>query len=170
MMPHPWATLRFLSPPCKLHRSIGSQRARLRMTDERGTDMELLGRRIGGMGDLDRIWGRGGFGERKLHCDERTRTVGPEFQRAAKLPKTFSHASNANPGSAGGVHFLLLFGGDAFAFVFDLDAHMIVALTKANPGDRTFRMTVNIGKAFLHDAENGGFGLTRQAPEILGEI
>src|ERR1700756_2546496 len=113
----------------------------------RMTDTEPLGSRIGGIGDLDRIWG--GFVERKLHCDERARPVGSEFQRPAQLPKTFSHASNANTGGTGGVHFLLLFGGDAFAFVFDLDADMIVALTKANPGDGTARVPVNIGQAFL---------------------
>src|ERR1700688_1869451 len=136
----------------------------------RMTDMELLGRRVGGIGDLDRVWGGGGFGERKLDYNDGTGAAGLNFQRPAKLSKTLSHASNANTGRTGGGHFLLLLGGDAFAFVFDLDAHMIVTLAKANPGDRTFRMTVNIGKAFLHDAENGGFGLTRQAPEILGEI
>ncbi len=63
-----------------------------------------------------------------------------------------------------------LFGRDAFAFVRDLDKHFMVALTKADMGDRTSGMAMNIGEAFLYDAKNSGLGFTVQASEVLGEI
>src|SRR6202035_2533002 len=96
--------------------------------------------------------------------------VGMNFKGSTKLSERFSHTSNANSGSTGGSHLLLLFGRDAFAPVCDLDRHLLVALTKSNLRARTSRMAMNICKAFLNHAQNGGLRFARQAPKVLREI
>jgi len=60
------------------------------------------------------------------------------------------------------------FPAGCLCLVLDLDQYLTVALAKANPGERTSRMSVDVGEAFLHHAKDSGLRLTRQAAEVLG--
>src|SRR5260370_11219543 len=109
-------------------------------------------------------------GDRQTTCHEGARAIGVNFQRAAELPESFPHATNAYSGRAGGSHFLDLLRRDAFTLVLDFDKHDMIALAKPNLGDRTLRVAVNIGQAFLHHAKNGSLRFTRQPLELVREI
>src|SRR5260370_34752605 len=86
-------------------------------------------------------------GDRQTHCHDGARAIGVNFQRAAELPESFPHATNAYSGRAGGSHFLDLLRRDAFTLVLDFDKHDMIALAKPNLGDRTLRVAVTIWQA-----------------------
>ena len=89
-----------------------------------------------GVGDCESL-GRCSLGDGEPDGYDCARSVGVDFERPAELSQPLTHASDADSGSAGGGHLLLLFEWDAFAFVLDLDQHLMVALPKANLRNRT---------------------------------
>jgi hypothetical protein len=82
-----------------------------------------------------------------------------DVQAAAQLPESFSHAPDSYPGGARRGHLKLLFCRYAFASILYFYANVTVGGSNANPGCLTSRMTMNIGKTFLHGPENGCFRL-----------
>src|ERR1700730_6857740 len=111
---------------------------------------------------------------RQARGDQRTLSllVRVQLKSSTELPRAFAHSADSHAWRAvdAGNDLRTFLGGDALPVVLNFHANIPVALRDTNPGDRTVRVPMNIGKAFLHDAKNLGLQVPRQTAKVFRNI
>ena len=96
---------------------------------------------------------------------------GDDLQTPGKLPHALAHAldSDAGPFRAEGLRSV---GTDFHAdtVINDFEGHFFSVRIHADDRGGAIGVAMNIGKAFLHNAEEGDFGFGRQAQQIRGNV
>src|SRR5215469_1744965 len=107
------------------------------------------------------LHGDGGDGNGNSH--QGSARVGFNAQVPAQVAHAFAHTGKPHAGSdsIAPVAFQY-FGSDAFSGILDGQRDAITHAFAANRGSRAAGVTVNVGEAFLEDAEEGQF-------QVLGE-
>ena len=98
--------------------------------------------------------------------------IGNDVEPATKLSHALAHAGDTDA-ETGFVRLLRTIVGremQAPAKVDDFESDGGVFLKQANPGGRATGMALNVGEAFLDDAEQGGFDRLGQAGELRAEL
>src|SRR5271165_941629 len=88
--------------------------------------------------------------------------IGLDLDGTAELPDSFPHAPNTHTHQATRIEFKLFFRWYPYPIIGDFTMNKSILLSQANPCGGTSRVAVNIGKGFLHDAENGNLQILRQ--------
>src|SRR5215467_2191448 len=86
-----------------------------------------------------------------------------------QLTQPFAHAADSNPGDSSRSHGELLVQGYALSVILYLHTKQVVRGVNPNLSCGTFRMTMNVGQAFLDGPEDRGLRLTRKPSKILWE-
>src|SRR4029077_19614350 len=87
-------------------------------------------------------------------------------ERAAKILNALAHSAKSDTRHAGASNFRQLLWGNAFPGIFNFESDSITGLAEPNRRSRAGRMTVNVGKRFLDNAEDSRFQVSRHSPEF----
>src|ERR1700741_2653498 len=107
---------------------------------------------------------------RELGHHNRTVAVRGQLQSATKLPEPLLHPVNADTGFSCGCECCSLFGPNASSGIPNFDGYVVVQASDTNCRGWTTRMTMHVGKAFLHHAKDAGLHVCRQPAEMSWKL
>src|SRR6478609_763091 len=107
--------------------------------------------------------------DRQPGNDMRARGIGQNLQRPAESIYAFPHAQDANTRPRGSA-FHLRVEGESLPFIADIHQDLVIVAYDADGASFTFGMTVNVGKGFLHEAEDSGLQQLRKPAQLAGYI